>query len=443
MNIFGMNPNLKTHTTVDIHKDNIGTPVALGGWVHQLRDTGKLIFIKIRDSKGIAQIVVKKDKVSEAVFAIAQKLTLESVITVKGDIVAHEKARTGAEIRPNEILVHALAQPRVPIDITAKKTRTDIDTIYRFRELSIRMPRTVMIMNIKSEVAKATRDFYTSKGFVEIFTPFILGTGTEGGASMFHVDYYGKKAVLAQSNQFYKQAATAVHEKVFGIIPSWRAEKFHTPRHLSEFFQIETEVAWATDQELMIIQEELVKYVVEYVLESCSHELENLGRTDLKVPSLPLKRLTFAEAKKLAAKLGQAEPEDEDFGTPAETVLSKHFTDPFFITAFPTHIRGMYYEVDPNDPSVTNSLDLVAPEGFGEISSGGIRVHNPERLIERIQRKGLKPESFEWYLRMFRYGMPPHAGFGLGFERLVRWIAGLDSLREAVMFPRTPDLISP
>ncbi|MFX1253361.1 MAG: aspartate--tRNA(Asn) ligase [Promethearchaeota archaeon] len=443
MTIYGMNPHLKTHTTSDVRKENIGKNVTLGGWVHYLRDTGKLIFVQLRDSKGLAQVVIKKDAVSENVFTIAQSLTLESVITVRGEIIGHEEAKTGAEVKPSEIIVHSLAEPKVPIDITAKKTKLDIDTVYRFRELSIRIPQNVMIMTIKSETARAIREFFYSRGFTEIFTPAILMTATEGGADMFNVDYFGKKAVLAQSCQFYKQAATAVHEKVFGIIPSWRAEKSRTPRHLTEFFQIENEIAWATDEELMIIQEDLAKHVVEHVLENCSHELQSIGRTGLKIPSLPLKRLTFAEAKKLASKLGHDEPSDEDFSTPAETALSNHFEDPFFITHYPTHLRGMYYEADPKDPSITNSLDLIAPEGIGELSSGGIRVNSYERLIERIQKKGLKEENFEWYLRMFRYGMAPHAGYGLGFERLVRWITGVDSLRETLMFPRTPDLATP
>jgi asparaginyl-tRNA synthetase len=318
----------------------------------------------------------------------------------------------------------------------------DIDTVFSFRELSIRDPDVSAIMELKSILAKLVRSFFLKKGFIEIFTPYILTASTEGGADQFELDYFGKKAVLAQSCQFYKQAALSCHEKVFGIIPSWRAEKSHTPKHVTEFLQIENEIAFATDQEIMKVQEDLMKNVITEIRKEGKPQLEQFKRK-LRIPKTPLKRIPFKKAKDIVLNAGIEEEAVDDFGAPGETYLSKQFPDPFFITKFPTNLRGMYYASDPDDPDITRSLDLMAPEGFGELSSGGQRVADYEVLKNRIIQSGYDIQNFEWYLRMFKYGMPPHAGFGLGFERLVRWIAALPHIREANMFPRTPDIYSP
>lgn len=443
----GFFPKYKTHYTIDITAENEGKTALIAGWVTVHRDKGKIIFIKIRDSKGIAQIVLKEGVVSDELMDIGKSLTPESSISVEGTIVADNRSLTGAELKPEKIVVHKLSEV-LPIDLTAKKTETLIDTIFERRELSIRRPEAIAVFAIKHHIGQAVREFYTKAGFYEIWTPYILGASTEGGAEMFNVEYFdGKEAVLAQSCQFYKQTAIHSHEKVFGIIPSWRAEKSRTPKHVAEFHQIETEIAFGNDETIMQVQERLVQHVIRHVLKHCQAELETLGRTDLKVPKLPLKRIPFEEAKKrgtelVKEQLDMDEPEG-DLSTPAEVALSKEYEDPFFITMFPTDLRGIYYETDPDDESVTRSLDLVAPEGIGELSSGGVRVSDPERLIARIKKAGYDPESFKWYIDMFRYGGVPHAGFGLGFERLTRWIAGVDHIREAIMFPRTPDYYVP
>ncbi|MHA2502091.1 MAG: aspartate--tRNA(Asn) ligase [Candidatus Kariarchaeaceae archaeon] len=441
----GFSPQYKTHYTTDINAENEGQDALIAGWVTAHRPKKSIIFVKIRDSKGIAQIVLKPDTVSEETWEVAKSLTMESSISVKGTIIADERSLTGAELKPEEIIVHRIADP-LPIDLTGKKTETLIDTIFEHRELSIRRPESIAVFSIKSQIAKAVREFYSNNQFTEIFTPYILSSATEGGAEMFPVDYFGEKGVLAQSCQFYKQAAIHSHEKVFGIIPSWRAEKSRTPKHVVEFHQIETEIAFGNHETIMQVQEQLVHHVVKHVKEHCQAELAVLGREDLKIPELPLKRYTFEEAKKRGTELviaeGMEEPEG-DLSTPAETLLSKEHADPFFITSFPTELRGMYYEAQPDNDDITNSLDLVAPEGFGEMSSGGVRVNDADRLVARIEKKGMDPENFSWYINQFRYGGVPHAGFGLGFERLTRWITGVSHIREAIMFPRTPDLWEP
>ena len=420
-NHFGQNSNWKTHSSKEISvKLAEGQNVLVAGWVHFLRDKGKLIFVQ------------------------AKKLTLESVITVDGVIRHDERVKLGgAEIIPNKLIIHAIAAPGLPLDIN-QKTHYEVDTAFKYRELSIRTPRVRMIMEIKAEVAYAIRHFFRSRDFVEIYTPYILATSTEGGAEKFDLNYFGTPAVLAQSNQFYKQAAIVVHEKVFGILPSWRAEKSRTTKHLVEFHQIENEIAFGTEETIMEIQEHLLYNVLQHVKKNCVSALEELNREDLRIPTLPFKRLAFDEAKDLLEiKLDIQESRDKDYSTPAETALSHHFPDPFFITKFPAHLRGLYYETDPRNKEITNSLDLMAPEGIGELSSGGKRVSSKEQLMSRIQEAKMNPDNFSWYLRMFEYGMPPHAGYGLGFERLIRWICGLEHVREVAMFPRTPDLVTP
>ncbi len=439
---FGQNTVWKTHYCKDINKKLANKTVTVAGWVHFLRDKGKLIFVQLRDSTGIIQIVAKQENLPEELFASIKKLNLESVISITGLVSEEPKSIIGVEIIPQSIIIHSIAAPKLPIDVNGK-VKFDIDTEFKFREISIRTPRVQSIMKIKSEIALVVRNFFTKRNFTEIFTPYILATATEGGAEMFKLDYFGRQAVLAQSCQFYKQAAIQVHEKVFGIIPSWRAEKSRTPKHVTEFHQIENEIAFGTDQTIMEVQENLMHDVIQHVVKNCEKELKELDRT-LKVPKLPFKRITFYEAKDVLEKeLGIVEPRDDDFSTPAESALSKHYEDPFFITKMPTHLRGIYYKTDPQDEHLTNSLDLIASEGYGELSSGGERVSDKNDLIERILKAGFNPENFEWYLRMFEFGFPPHAGYGLGFERLVRYICGLSNLREASMFPRTPDLVMP
>ncbi|MHA2073382.1 MAG: aspartate--tRNA(Asn) ligase [Candidatus Hodarchaeales archaeon] len=439
---YAVNPDWRTHSTRDVNSENDGIEVLIGGWVQQIRDKGKLIFLTIRDHHGICQATLHRDKVPPQVWNTCQKLTMETVISIKAEVKEDQRSKLGAELIPSEITIHSIADPKFPIDLTKKKTQMDIDTVFRFRELSIRDVEVVAIMEIKNIIASAIRDFFISKEFIEIFTPFILTASTEGGAEQFSLEYFGQPAVLAQSCQFYKQAALSCHEKVFGIIPSWRAEKSHTPKHMTEFWQLENEIAFATENEIMEVQEDLIISVLQQVNTKGSAQLTNLDRK-LIIPSKPFKRISFIDAKSKISDLGIESNFEEDFGATEETTISRAFDEPFFITEFPTHLRGLYYASDPKNPQITKSLDLMAPEGFGELSSGGQRVSDYETLRRRTIEKGFDPEKFEWYLRMFKYGMPPHAGYGLGFERLIRWIAGLSHVREASMFPRTPDIYQP
>ena len=439
---YGVSPFWRTHSTRDVNSDNSDKEVLIGGWVQQIRDKGRLMFLTIRDHVGICQVTLHQKNVPQRVWEICKELTLESVVSITGVVKVDPRSKLGAELTPSSVTVHAKAALKVPIDLTKKKTKMDIDTVFAYRELAIRDPEVVAIMELKSLISKATRTFFRQKGFIEIFTPFILTASTEGGAEQFKLQYFGQPAVLAQSCQFYKQAALSCHEKVFGIIPSWRAEKSHTPKHITEFWQIENEIAFATDMEIMQVQEDMIVFIIKSLLNEGQTQLEKLKRT-LTVPKTPFKRIPFSEAKSMVQEAGVEDDPSEDFGAPGETILSKSFEEQFFITDFPVHLRGMYYAPNPDNPDLTRSLDLMAPEGFGELSSGGQRVADYQTLETRIKQQGFNPANFEWYLRMFKFGMPPHAGFGLGFERLVRWIANLPHIREACMFPRTPEIYQP
>ena len=440
--LYGISPSWRTNVSRDVNSKNDGKEILIGGWVQQIRDKGRLIFLTIRDQAGVCQVTLHQQNISPKVWETCKDLTLESVVSIKGIVKADPRSKLGAELTPSSIIIHAKAAPKVPIDLTKKKTKMDIDTVFAYRELSIRDPEVTAVMELKSLVAKATRTFFQQKGFTEIFTPFILTTSTEGGAEQFNLRYFDQPAVLAQSCQFYKQAALSTHEKVFGIIPSWRAEKSHTPKHITEFWQIENEIAFATDAEIIKVQEDLIVFVIKSIISEGKNQLEFLNRT-LTVPKSPFKKIPFSEAKLIVQEAGVEEDPLEDFGAPGETALSKSFDEPFFITEFPTHLRGMYYASNPDNPEFTRSLDLMAPEGFGGLSGGGQRVADFQTLEARIKKQGFDLANFEWYLRMFKFGMPPHAGFGLGFERLIRWLANLHHIREACLFPRTPDIYQP
>ncbi|MBR9678043.1 MAG: aspartate--tRNA(Asn) ligase [Nanoarchaeota archaeon] len=430
---------LKTHYCKEVKSSMEGKKVLVGGWVHFSRVFGGLVFIKLRDSTGIVQVTASKKKVSKKIFDVLKKLTYESVILVEGVVKKSGQAERGFEIIPTnvEVLSRAATPLLLPI---SEKTDVLTGTLFQKRELAVRIPSVNKYFKIKAEIARSAREFFQNQSWTELFTPYIVATATEGGSEMFPTLYFDEEAYLAQSAQFYKQAAISAHEKVFGILPSWRAEKSRTTKHLTEFHQIEMECAFADENDVMKLLEKLIVHVVKSVKKNCAEELKFYGR-ELRVPKTPFKRMTFLQAKKELEKLGVKEKRDDDFSTPAETTLSKKFKDPFFITDYPTKLRGMYY--GENKKGVSATFDLIAPEGFGELCTGGQRIYDYKELLKRIKSKGYDPKSFEWYLNLFKYGMPPHAGCGVGLERLAKWISGAKDIRDVVMFPRTPDILKP
>ncbi|HUU78929.1 MAG TPA: aspartate--tRNA(Asn) ligase [candidate division Zixibacteria bacterium] len=427
----------------EIKKLPDGTKVSIGGWAEHLVHKGKICFVTVRDSTGHIQITGIQTKVTEDIWEKLITLKNETIVWIEGIIKKNQQAPDEIEILPEYVEILNTVQGPIPIDITGR-TPMDEGTIYSFRELTIRMPLIKAPFEVKGFVAQATREFFTKKGFTEIFTPLIVATATEGGASLFPLKYFDQDAYLAQSGQFYKQASITAHEKVFGLIPSFRMEKSRTRKHVSEFWQIEVEAAFYDHISMMQLLEDMLVSVVNRTIKLAQEPLELLGATPRKLKgSFP--RIPFKKAKELCTTFDLEESVNfnEDFTSPEETALSKYHKTPFFITEWPTHTRGIYYRVNDDDPNISNSFDLIAPDGFVELCTGGQRVHEYDKMVEVIKNQGFSLDSYSWYLNLFKYGIPPHAGYGLGIERLAWWICGLDNIKQAIMFPRTVDILKP
>ena len=331
-------------------------------------------------------------------------------------------------------------QPRSwPITKTAAKSAS---YLFDKRHLSIRGPRAVATMKIRAEVIGAAFDYFREKGFVLISAPTFVQAAVEGGSTLFGVDYFGKKAYLSQSAQFYEEASLPALEKVWIFQPAFRAEKSKTTKHLTEFWMIEAERAFADQTSNMQLQEGLLASMVSRVVERRQSELKLLGRK-LEELTLPLPRISYDDARDAASSKGFPFEWGEDITTEAERAVSTSQQSPFFITDYPLSARSFYHMTYPDRPKVTRSADLIAPEGYGELATGGQRIHDHKELMDRIASQDLDPESFGWYLELRRYGMPPHSGFGMGVERVTRWAAGLRHIRSASLFPRTVSRISP
>jgi len=427
----------------DAKKLTDGTKVAIGGWAEHLIHKGKICFLTVRDSTGHIQVVGIKTKLPEELWDKLLALKNETVIRIEGLVKKNEKAPGGLEILPEKLDVLNPVFGPIPIDVTGR-TPMDDGTVYAQRELTIRMPLNKAPFEVKGFIAQATREFFIKRGYTEIFTPLIVATATEGGASLFPIQYFEEDAYLAQSGQFYKQAAITAHEKVFGLIPSFRMEKSRTRKHVSEFWQIEVEAAFHDHVSIMQVLDDMMVYVVNQTIKTAKEPLAALGVKPKKLKG-GFPRISFKDAKELCTSFELEDPVDknEDFTTPEETALSKHFKTPFFVTEWPTHTRGIYYRVNDDDPDISNSFDLVAPGGFAELCTGGQRVHEYDKMVDVIKKQGFNVDSYTWYLNLFKYGIPPHAGYGLGIERLTWWLCGNNNIKQVIMFPRNVDILRP
>lgn len=416
-----------------------GRRVNLFGWVHEVRDLGKLVFVVLRDVSGMCQIVFRMDELSEDARSIVRNLSNESVIAVKGVVVKQSKSKLGVEVVAESVDVLGRAVPRLEYDPTGK-VYASMDVRLKHRILDLRRPVVKNVFIIGSEVLKALRDFFHERGFVEVRTPKIIGSATEGGASLFEVKYFDKTAFLAQSPQLYKEQLTTVFEKVFEIGPYFRAEESHTRRHISEFTSVDIEQAFADMNDVMQVLEEAVVYVHRRVLEKCGKLLHELG-VNLRVPKTPFPRITYNEALKILKEEGEEVNWGEDFSTPQLRKLGKKFTSYYFITHFPTDIKPFYIQEAADNPAVSESFDLMFQ--WLELASGGTRVSDHDVLVRKLKEKGLDPAMFEDHLKVFRYGMPVHAGWGLGFERLLMVLTRRTNIRETVLFPRDRFRLTP
>ncbi len=408
-----------------------GTEVSVRGWVYRHRAHKEKVFVVIRDESGIIQVVVPK---SSPDFNEAVDAGIEAAVEAKGIIRADKRAPGGKEIHATKFRV---LSPAEPFPITESASR---EFLLDIRHLWIRSRRMNAVFKVRSTVFGAIHEFFRSRGYYEVQCPMFITAAVEGGATLFEVEYVdGRKAYLTQSSQFYLEALIYSLEKVYTIAPSFRAEKSRTRRHLTEFWHAEAEVAWAHLDDILRVEEELVAYVVSKVLDERREELELLGRQikPLEDVKPPFPRISYDEAIDILQRKGFKLEWGEDFGADEERALTEEFEKPFFVYGYPVKAKAFYHKNDPRRPEVTLSADLLAPEGYGEIIGGGERIENKDELIRKILEFGLNPNDYKWYIDLRRYGSVPHAGFGLGVDRLVMWICGLDHIVDAIPFPRT------
>ena len=407
--------------------------VTLHGWLYNKRSSGKIQFLLVRDGSGLIQAVVSKADVASAVWEAGESLTQESSLYITGKVRADKRAPGGFELAATDLRVVQVAQD---YPITPKEH--GVDFLMSHRHLWIRSRRQHAALRVRAEIIRAVQEFYDSHGFVRVDTPILTPAACEGTTTLFQTDYFGEPAYLSQSGQLYNEATIMAFGKVYCFGPTFRAEKSKTRRHLMEFWMIEPEIAFAGLEECMRWQEESVAYVVQRVLRQRRAELDVLERDVSKLEKVepPFPRISYDEALALLEEAGEALPWGEDFGGGHETVVSEHFEKPVFVHRYPTKCKAFYMQPDPERPEVSLSVDLIAPEGYGEIIGGGQRIHDLALLEQRLREHNLPREAYEWYLDLRRYGSVPHSGYGMGIERTVAWLCGLEHVRETIPFPR-------
>jgi asparaginyl-tRNA synthetase len=413
-----------------------GQEVLVQGWLYNLRESGKLLFPLFRDGSGIIQGVVAKSAVTPEVFERVRGLTQESSVRVAGKVRADKRAPGGYELEVSNLEVIQLVRLERPYPITPKEH--GIEFLMDHRHLWLRSSRQRAILGVRHEIIRACRDFFDERGFTLVDTPIFTPAACEGTTTLFEVNYFEDKAYLTQSGQLYNEATAAAVGKTYCFGPTFRAEKSKTRRHLTEFWMIEPEVAFAHLDDAMALAEELVAIVVQRVLERRRAELATLERNvaTLEKCAPPFPRLSYDEAVKLLQAKGSEIQWGGDFGGGDETVLSESFEKPVLVHRYPTQVKAFYMAPDPARPEVALCVDVLAPEGYGEIIGGGERLADYDLLLRRIEEASLPRQAFEWYLDLRRYGTVPHAGFGMGIERVVAWICGLEHVRETIPFPR-------
>jgi asparaginyl-tRNA synthetase len=435
-------------TIADIGRHE-GQSVTLRGWLYNLRESGKLLFPIFRDGTGSIQGVAHVKSVSPEVFEALKGLTQESSLIVTGKVRADKRAPGGYELDVENLDVIQRIPESTPYPITLKEH--GVDFLMEHRHLWMRTPRQAAILRIRAEIMRATAEFFDSNGFIRTDPPILTPAACEGTSTLFPVDYFGDPAFLTQSGQLYAEATAMALGKVYSFGPTFRAEKSKTRRHLTEFWMVEPEVAFMDLEGLLELSENCIAHIVQSVLKNRAPELQTIGRDAAKLEPVkaPFPRLRYDEA---AAMLNQAHKDGKleapfeygnDFGSPDETWLSSQFDRPVMVHRYPANVKAFYMEPDPADPKYALCVDVLAPEGYGEIIGGSQRVSSYELLSSRIDEHGLPREAFEWYLDLRRYGSVPHAGFGMGIERVVAWVCALDHVRETIPFARTLHRIYP
>jgi asparaginyl-tRNA synthetase len=428
-------------TIAEIGKHD-GQIVTLRGWLYNLRESGKLLFPIFRDGSGLIQGVVPKNAVAAGVFETIKGLTQESSVIVEGKVRVDKRAPGGYELDVTNIEVVQRVAESDPYPISLKEH--GVDFLMEHRHLWLRSPRQAAILRVRAEIIKAVRDFFDERGFTLTDPPILTPAACEGTSTLFPVDYFEEQAYLTQSGQLYIEATAMALGKVYSFGPTFRAEKSKTRRHLTEFWMVEPEVAYAQLDDLMDLGEALISSIVKRCLERRPADLQTIGRDISKLQKIeaPFPRISYDEAVKILQEghaAGALENRFEwggDLGSPDESYLSSRFDKPVMIHRYPAKVKAFYMEPDPDRPELALCVDVLAPEGYGEIIGGSQRMASYELLVKRIREHGLPEEAFKWYLDLRKFGSVPHGGFGMGIERAVAWICGLEHVRETIPFPR-------
>lgn len=420
------------------HEDN---EVTIGAWLANKRSSGKIAFLQLRDGTGFVQAVVAKNDVSDEVFQLAKNMNQESSMYITGTVARDKRSPLGFELHVTHIeMIHEAHD----YPITPKEHGTEF--LMDHRHLWLRSKRQHAIMKIRNEIIRSTYEYFNANDYVKIDPPILTGSSPEGTTELFHTQYFDEEAYLSQSGQLYLEAAAMAFGKVFSFGPTFRAEKSKTRRHLIEFWMIEPEMAFVEHGESLEIQEQYVTHIAQSVLKNCPLELDILERdkTNLEAIQAPFPRITYDDAIDYLKEVGFTDIEwGDDFGAPHETAIAEKYNKPVFIVNYPKDIKAFYMKPVPGRPEVVLCADLIAPEGYGEIIGGSQRIDDLELMEERYKDYGLTGEAYEWYLELCKYGSVPHSGFGLGLERTVAWLSGVEHVRETIPFPRLLNRLYP
>ena len=420
-------------------KDFVGKEVQVNGWVYNIRSIGKIWFVIVRDGTGYVQCVVSKNDVSEDIFSLENTLTQESSLKIKGTVQADDRSDSGVEILVTDIdVVHVSEE--YPIALKEHGVSFLMDN----RHLWLRSKKQFAIMKVRQNIIKSIRDFFDNRDFVLIDSPMFTGNAVEGTTTLFETDYFNRSAYLTQSGQLYQEAGAMAFGKTYCFGPCFRAEKSKTRKHLTEFWMVEPEMAFCDLKENMDLIEEFITYIVTESLKNCKDELKILERdiSFLEKVKSPFPRITYDEAAKILNDNGQKFEYGSDFGAPDEELIASQYDSPVMIHSWPHKTKAFYMKRDESD-KLALGVDVIAPEGYGEIVGGGQREDDHDTLVKRIENHGLPLSAFKWYLDLRKYGSVPHSGFGLGLERTVSWICGIDHVRQTIPFPRTMGRLEP